>query len=348
VQLAPGIAELFELVHGEAGNFSMLKAYFDESGIHTGAPVCVVAGFVATTRCCNDLAWNWHGLLKKYDLEFFHAREYAKHSGPFREGPPHLYRTAREIFAHHPPNWDTDCRRQFETDAIAVIYGSLDRSDPLILVGAAINTRDFLALSVDHRRWLTGGYMSRAKRWKRQGAPTKPYFLAFQQAVLDAVKFSQHYDSSGRHLGTGDIVHFVFDQQFEYERSARAIFNAMKRSPLSVKDRIGDVVFSSKARALPLQVADFIAYESFCFLVERINRNRDLMRRHAARRLFRMSAMRSVYIGAKELKKLLHVCPPLPDSLFRLPDPVDDRVARGVAGRGLRPGVTYGWNDGYE
>jgi len=190
--------------------------------------------------------------------------------------------------------------------------------------------------------------MSAAKRWKRQGAPTKPYFLAFQQTVLDAVKFSQHCDIAGRHLGTGDIVHFVFDQQFEYERSARGIFNAMKRSTLSVKDRIGDVVFSSKSRALPLQVADFLAYESFCYLVERIHRNRHLMRRHAARRLFRMSAMRSVYIGAEELKKVITACPLRPNSLFRLPDPIDDRVAMGVAGHGRLPGVTYRWSQGLD
>jgi hypothetical protein len=328
---------------GDDGCFAMLKAYFDESGIHGGAPVCIVAGFVATQRCCNDLALGWRGLLDKYEIEFFHAREYAKRTGPFKEGPPHLWRTAKEIFAHHPPNWDSDCRRSFETDALAVIHVSLDRSDPLILVGAAINSKDFLALPIDHRRWLTGGYMSAPKKWRRQGAPTKPYFLAFQQAVLDAVKFSQHYDSAGRHLGTGDTVHFVFDQQFEYEQSARGIFNAMKRSPLSVKDRIGDVVFSSKSRALPLQVADFIAYESFCYLVERIHRNRELMRRQAARRLFRMSAMRSVYIDAKELKKLLAACPPTQHSLFRLPDPVDDRVALGTAGHGRLPGVTHGW-----
>jgi hypothetical protein len=188
--------------------------------------------------------------------------------------------------------------------------------------------------------------MSSAKKWKRQGAPTKPYFLAFQQAVLDAVKFSQRYDTGGRHLGMGEIVHFVFDQQFEYERSARGIFNAMKRSALSVKDRIGDVVFSSKSRALPLQVADFIAYESFCFLVERIHRNRDVMRRNAARRLFRLAAMRSVYVGARELKKLIDACPPRSNALFRLPDPIDDRVAMGLPGRGQLPGVTHGWSNG--
>jgi Protein of unknown function (DUF3800) len=321
----------------------MLKAYFDESGIHKGAPICVVAGFVATNKCCSDLSWKWRCLLDKYDIEFFHAREYAKHSGPFRERPQRLFRTAKEIFAHHLPLWDADCRRQFETDALAVIHESLDRSDPLILVGAAINTKDFLALPLEHRRWLTGGYMSAPKKWRRQGAPTKPYFLAFQQAVLDAVKFSQHSDASGRHLGTGENVHFVFDQQFEYERSARGIFNAMKRSPLSIKDRIGDVVFTSKSRALPLQVADFVAYESFCFLVERLHRNRDLMRRHAAQRLFSMSAMRSVYMGARELKKLLDACPPRLNSAFVLPDPIDDRVASGVAGHGRLPGVTYGW-----
>jgi hypothetical protein len=176
-------------------------------------------------------------------------------------------------------------RSRFEIDALGAINATL--SLDFGLVGVAINTKDFFALSLDERRWLTGGYMSQARRWKKQGAPNKPYFLAFQQAVMDAVKFTQDRDIGGVHLGIGEPVHFVFDQQHEYESSARATFNALKRAPSSVKERIGDIVFTSKLRAIPLQVADFIAYESFCYLVNRIVRKQEKLRsEHVSRRLF--------------------------------------------------------------
>jgi hypothetical protein len=82
--IPPDIAELCELVHGKAECFSMLKAYFDESGIHQGSPVCLVAGFVAKTRDCGILSSNWQQVLGEYQLPYFHANEYAKKSGPFK------------------------------------------------------------------------------------------------------------------------------------------------------------------------------------------------------------------------------------------------------------------------
>lgn len=317
-QLPPDIRELCELVHGEAEVFSMLKAYFDESGIHGNSPVCIVAGFVAKTQACGKLSYNWRGLLSKYGLECFHAKEYAGHTGEFRRS-----------------YWTSDYKEKFEIDALAVVNDADELDQHFVLIGAAVNTADFLRLSIDERRWLTGGFMSKAGRWKRQGAPSKPYFLAFQQAVLDAVKFSQNVDYAGRFLGTGDVVHFVFDRQHEYEHSARAIFNAMKRAELSVKGRLGDVVFSAKDRALALQVADFIAYESFCYLSNRLLHDADMLRR-ASWRLFNRDR-RTVYMDTVELRRLLDECPPRPNALFTLPDPVDKRIARGIRGSGIPP-----------
>jgi hypothetical protein len=40
-------------------DFAMLKAYFDESGIHGGSPTCVVAGFVVSAKNGRNLIHDW-------------------------------------------------------------------------------------------------------------------------------------------------------------------------------------------------------------------------------------------------------------------------------------------------
>lgn len=195
------------------------------------------------------------------------------------------------------------------------------------MIGAALVSKDFFALSMDERRWLTGGSFvlsgnNGARKWKRQGAPTKPYFLLFQQAVLDAVKSTANKDFRGRSLGTGEVVHFIFDHQNEYEKGATAVFRAMKQLPISVTDRIGDVVFSEKTRAVPLQIADFLAYESFSYLNRREIDGEDRMTNQEARLFATVWSRqrRAVFIDKEILQKMLLVCPLLPNQGF-IPPP---------------------------
>ncbi len=318
-QLTADVQFLCELVHGD-GDFGMLKGYFDESGIHSGSPMCVVTGFVLPARHCSALSRTWQDdVLFKHRIPFFHAKDFAKRSGPFR-------------------GWDDRRCGKFSIDALAAINAAFQTDDTII--GAAINASDFSSLSVDERLWLTGGQFvlseqSGTRKWRKQGAPSKPYFVVFRQAVLDAVKFTQDKDVGGRYLGTGEMVHFVFDQQREYESSARAIFNVLKRSRLSVRGRIGDVVFTSKLRAIPLQVADFMAYESFCYLCHRELHGEERLSQNAKRLLERRWSQRLVYIDRRELARLLVHSPLTPNKFFLPPDPVDTRVQLGIPGGGF-------------
>jgi hypothetical protein len=66
-------------------DFAMLKAYFDESGIHGGSPTCVVAGFVVSAKNGRNLIHDWQTeLLYKHSVPYFHAKEFAQRTGPFR------------------------------------------------------------------------------------------------------------------------------------------------------------------------------------------------------------------------------------------------------------------------
>lgn len=304
---------LSELCHGD-GDFAMLKAYFDESGIHDKAKICVVAGFVLEASRADLLGSIWkYDVLAPFKLPYFHAKEFANRSGPFR-------------------GWSDTMAQTFTNRAmVGIRRAMLDYEWPPMLIGSAIRRCDFLALSEEDRRWLTGGTFvtssldERPRKWKRQGAPTKPYFLAFQQAVLDAAKYERHMPwgtSYGRDFKgprKGNLVHYVLDRQDDYEATAKAVFNAMQQMPLSVKDRLGDVVFSSKLKVLPLQVADFIAYEAYSLL-----QNREDGQWQKSTPLLEGvwgGNTRYVFVDEKELNKLVVSCPLQPNKRFILPDP---------------------------
>jgi len=296
----------------------MLKAYFDESGIHDKAQICVVAGFVLEESRADLLGSIWkYEVLDRFTLPYFHAKEFANRSGPFR-------------------GWSDAMAQTFTTRAMAGIRRAmLDYEWPPVLIGAAIRRRDFFSLSQDDRRWLTGGTFvasstdGRARKWKRQGAPTKPYFLAFQQAVLDAAKYERHMPLSTAYRRrelfsekeprNAKLVHYVFDRQDDYEATAKAVFNAMRQMPLSVKGRLGEVVFSSKLKVRPLQVADFIAYEAFSLL-----QNRENGQSQNSKPLLKgvwSGNTRYVFVDQKALERLIRSSPLLPNKRFILPDP---------------------------
>lgn len=179
-------------VDPEHSNFAMLKAYLDESGIHGDASVCVVAGFVARASFCDDLHVAWGHLLREYRISEFHAKRLSKRRKPFL-------------------GWGDEQAGRFEIAAINVIRdclrgNSLSNEKP-VFVGAAIDRKAFLSHSLDQRRWLTGGCQSHSGKWKRQGAPTKPYFVPFQQCIVDVAKFAP----------TKERINFVFDWQTDYE-----------------------------------------------------------------------------------------------------------------------------------
>jgi hypothetical protein len=65
---------------------AMLKAYFDESGIHEGSSVTALAGFVATKDSWVKLEPKWQGVLSEYadrGVRFFHMTDALAQRGQF-------------------------------------------------------------------------------------------------------------------------------------------------------------------------------------------------------------------------------------------------------------------------
>jgi hypothetical protein len=289
----------------------MLNAYFDESGIHEGSPICVVAGLVLADSAASVLSKKWSQLLSDYDLTHFHAKDFSALSGPFR-------------------GWHRNRTPAFSLNATELIDNALGYSaSPAMRIGVGISSSDFFRLPVDERRWLTGGTFTEGKgglrKWKRQGAPSKPYFLAFQHAVLDATKFTT-VDTGAQvisHVDTNGKVNFIFDRQHEYEATALGVFSAMKEIPLSIKGRVGNITFESKMKSVLLQIADFMAYEAYCYLRSRDIPGRNRPSQQASALLTGLLGFntRHVYIDSDALSRLLLYSPMTANKVFVPPDP---------------------------
>ena len=270
----------------------------DESGIHGGSKVCIVAGFVALEKCCEVLEYAWRELLKRRHVKVFNSKEFAALKGEFED-------------------WIEHDKEEFVIDALATIARAMPESQGRI-IGAAIKTATFSALSLDQRRWLTGGIIKPGGKWIQSGAPTKPYFLPFQQCVVDATLAS---DPNG-------LTHFVFDRQKDFEPNAKRVFALMNQQHPVVSSRLGDIVYTSKLRQVLLQLADFVAYESYQFLVGNRPTSPLDFSMGANPPLFARNGM-TTEIREADLKRMLRENPVLPGKHFSWPIRSKDVERRG-------------------
>jgi hypothetical protein len=273
----------------------------DESGIHEGSHICVVAGFIAPLTLCRALEAKWRTVLNIYGIKFFHAKEFANGSGQFL-------------------GWKNDRKQKFLQDALGTIIDGFYLTGPQkrrpLSIAIAIHISDFKALSIDQRRWLTGGLLAKSEnvKWKTSGAPNKPYFLAFQQCVIDAIRFGLKEHS--------ERAHFVFDRQSEFERSALSLCDAMRSQHKDIGSKMGEIVFSSKETAILLQVADFMAYEAYQHKIRELKYKRPQPLSDNAHILFNdwNAKRRLISIDGKQLDALLNECPMRPGQRFRWPN----------------------------
>jgi hypothetical protein len=224
--------EVRRIVHPEASEdtiFAMIKVYLDESGIHDDAAICTVAGYAASWKKWKRFIKAWQRVLKQFGLleVGFHAQQFFARAGKEYRG--------------WTPADTTDCFDRL----IATI--NVIKACP---VGSCLIVDVFRRLNVDERRYLTGARydMSRSK-WLTSGAPETPYHLPIQQVVVDAA----HLASPSKK------AHFVHDQQKQYGPLVLERFSEL-RNILAIKECLGDIVFSPRLEAVPLQAADLIAF----------------------------------------------------------------------------------------
>lgn len=136
----------------------------------------------------------------------------------------------------------SNTRRQ---DFLGGLVGILKARD-IFSVGSGIVTENFLALSVEDRQWMT------------HGNPDIPYFLCFQHCIVEAAHHADGLDPSEK-------VGFTFDRNETFVAEGTRLYDRMKDDvQWDNRFRLADTVaFASKRNSVPLQVADFAAYETY-------------------------------------------------------------------------------------
>jgi len=217
----------------------MIEAYLDESGIHDGAAICVIAGYFGGRGRLGKLETAWKAVLKqfKFPMSDFHAKDLLKS----HRHQPMLKALARTIGEHskvHP-----------------VTYG--------------IVVDDFNTFSLKQRMWFTGATLNETYgKLVTSGCPNKPYFVPFQNCLHRVSDYAP----------VGGKAHFLFGLDRPFAEYARSLFAQIKlvAYPLSEwqsKDRLGDPAFPLAAETAQLQAADLLVHLSYLHMGERYKYN---------------------------------------------------------------------------
>lgn len=212
----------------------VLKAYFDETGIHEGSRFCVVAGYFGGEKRWRDLSNAWGKTLLKYEVHEFHARRFF----------------GRDDFGNRLDeykDWTDDKAKAF----INALVSAVEASKKINPISCSLVKEAWNELSYGERRYISGGMYS-AGKFKTSGAPSKAYFLPFQYCIVNTA----HY------CGVGQRVHFIFDLNEQFKGFAHDLYALLRgeHSKISVKDRLGPLTFETSLHAVPIQVSDLFNY----------------------------------------------------------------------------------------
>jgi hypothetical protein len=218
-------------------------SYLDESGIHDGAEVCMISGFFGDRRQWDKLEKKWMRRLNSFrvPLHEFHAKDLVNCNGFFfgwsEEKSLKLQTALAESIAQHK--------------IYPLSYG--------------IIVKDFLALPLNKRRFLTGATLMPSGKLKGTGNPNKPYFAPFQPVIKRALSYAPQ---TGR-------AHFYFGLGTPFSGYATDLYSTLRKNPdHPFSERFGDISFPMAKQNPALQAADFHCYLSYSYLLERSKPNR--------------------------------------------------------------------------
>lgn len=242
-EMSAQIDVLASLVHprGECwrNRFVMMEAYFDESGIHDRARICVVAGFYGEQQAWRDFEGRWNQILGNYEVAEFHAKRfYGRNQGKRID----FYK-----------NWEDTKAAQFLEELADCIVSSKQ----IFPLAYSVVVNDFLALPLEGRRWYTGAKFSQRGRFIGGGCPSKPYYLPFMFCALKSAQNS---------ITPPDKMHLFVGLDRTFQGYASELFRFLlidDRLPESLRSAFGTLVNPLAKDTPGLQAADLIAYTMY-------------------------------------------------------------------------------------
>jgi hypothetical protein len=230
----------------------------DESGIHDEAPICILAGYIASVKQWIWFDARWVEVLEKFDVGDFHSKDFfavdssGKRVGKYRRWSD---RATKESYG----DWSDAKASDFLVRLLAAVHNT--RMEPL---GAYVQTDVFSSFTYGERKYLTGGkfrFDNGQIKWLTSGAPTKPYFLIYDHCLAEATQRTK----------PGHKALFIFDQQKTFEGRALQQFGetaaVLSQAPEGWGKRFAGVLFQERHEVPGLQAADLYTHCWYRYVV---------------------------------------------------------------------------------
>jgi hypothetical protein len=254
---------LAAVLPGGKGAVVMLRAYFDESGTHEGAPALIVAGYLFEPESCVTLEREWSAALCGAGVSVFHAKDSAHFLGEFKG-------MSRE-----------------ERDSLYVgLLGLIKRH---VVLGVAVSVPQDVFDRLKPKGWeakFGGAYavcatlcLQAVGRWCRENSPDERvayFFEAGHESAAEANRFMQHvvrhpflaeeyrYNShtfipkrDAIPLQAADILAWGWNKELT-EGSVRPRKRPTRKSLLSLRGRPPHVMFRLETGNLPRYLAQMM------------------------------------------------------------------------------------------
>jgi hypothetical protein len=254
VVCASQIDILASLVHPRIGNrrnrFVMIEAYFDESGIHDKAKVCVVAGYYGSQAAWWKFEKQWQAIISGYPELYnygFHAKVFFGRTDTRERLGPYK-------------GWSDDKAGKFLDRLMQAII-----RNRIFPISYGIVTNDFLVLPLKTRQWLTGAKFDAQGNASSSGCPNKGYYLPFSFCVLDSSRMSGANKVEKIHFFAG------LDRTFyEYANSLYRFILEDSRLPTSIKSLLGQISYPLAKDTPGLQAADLLSNRLYRFALSQL------------------------------------------------------------------------------
>jgi len=210
----------------------MIQSYLDESGVHDGASVCVIAGYFGEKVDWGRFDSDWRIVFDEFKI-------------PMAE--------------FHATSWVRQRRYAPAVESLATTIGH----HKIYPVSVGLVVEHFNGCSLEDRKFLTGARVTDG-RLITTGAPSKPYFMPFQQCLKRVAEYT----------GQGDKADFYFGLGRAFADYARILLKEIREHPESpFRERLGQDSYPLAKDTPGLQAADLLAHLTYLDMQERVSKN---------------------------------------------------------------------------
>ncbi len=213
----------------------MIEAYFDESGIHQGARVCVIAGYFGYSAQWRAFNKKWLRVLSDFNfpLADVHATDLI------------------EKRDHQP--------------MLTALAGAIAKSE-IYPISSGILVDDFFSFTEDQRRFFTGATIMPNWKLKNSGSPNKPYFIPFQRILENVTSYTEPGRTANFAFGLDSPMEKYAKPFFTQIKE-----NPWRGMGWKTRDRLGATSFPLAKEMPPLQAADLLSFLTYRHMQERLD-----------------------------------------------------------------------------